>query len=63
MVVQRAWVEAPSTFCLPFLTGEPAFGNRKALSIMTTIEPEVIAGIDTHADTHHVAVIDTPVAG
>jgi transposase len=23
------------------------------------IQPEVIAGIDTHADTHHVAVIDT----
>jgi hypothetical protein len=28
-------------------------------TIMTTIQPEVIAGIDTHADTHHVAVIDT----
>lgn len=54
-----AWVEAPSTSCLPFLTGEPSFGNRKALSIMTMIELEVIAGIDTHADTHHVAVIDT----
>jgi transposase len=54
-----AWEEAPSTSCLPFLTGEPSFGNRKALSIMTTIELEVIAGIDTHADTHHVAVIDT----
>lgn len=26
---------------------------------MTMIQPEVIAGIDTHADTHHVAVIDT----
>ncbi|WP_336883103.1 IS110 family transposase [Rhodococcus globerulus] len=26
---------------------------------MTMIELEVIAGIDTHADTHHVAVIDT----
>jgi transposase len=26
---------------------------------MTTIQPEVIAGIDTHADTHHVAVIDS----
>lgn len=25
---------------------------------MTMIQPEVIAGIDTHADTHHVAVID-----
>ncbi|WP_341996769.1 IS110 family transposase [Microbacterium sp. LWH7-1.2] len=25
---------------------------------MTTIQPEVPAGIDTHADTHHVAVID-----
>lgn len=26
---------------------------------MTTIQQEVIAGIDTHADTHHVAVIDS----
>lgn len=26
---------------------------------MTTQPPEVIAGIDTHADTHHAAVIDT----
>jgi transposase len=26
---------------------------------MTMIQPEVIAGIDTHADTHHVAVIDS----
>ncbi len=26
---------------------------------MTMIQPEAIAGIDTHADTHHVAVIDT----
>nr|WP_322002513.1 hypothetical protein [Rhodococcus qingshengii] len=26
---------------------------------MTMIELEVIAGIDTHADTHHVAVIET----
>jgi transposase len=26
---------------------------------MTTLDREVIAGIDTHADTHHVAVIDT----
>lgn len=25
---------------------------------MTMIQPEVIAGIDTHADSHHVAVID-----
>lgn len=26
---------------------------------MTMIQPEVIAGIDTHVDIHHVAVIDT----
>ncbi|MFF9565191.1 transposase [Leifsonia sp. NPDC014704] len=26
---------------------------------MTMIQPEAIAGIDTHAETHHVAVIDT----
>lgn len=26
---------------------------------MTTIDREVVAGIDTHADTHHAAVIDT----
>lgn len=26
---------------------------------MTTKQVEVVAGVDTHADTHHVAVIDT----
>ncbi len=28
-------------------------------TIMTTIEAEVFAGVDTHADTHHAAVIDS----
>jgi transposase len=52
-----AWVKAPSTSCLPSLTGEPSL-RTEGRTIITTIQPEVIAGIDTHADTHHVAVID-----
>ena len=54
---QEPGQEAPSTSCLPARPVLPPRARAKGTSIMTN-QRTVVVGVDTHADTHHAAVLD-----
>lgn len=47
-----------AVFRIHWLAEHPVLQEDRATSVLATETTNVIAGIDTHADTHHVAIIN-----